>query len=122
MVSTSRQDGTRPALRIVQAALLAVLITVGGSEAWAQAAAPRQKTSFPEAAPGPDRRRPADDVKGLVALFVRPEDLSHRGRWDDAGTGAVRQGWTKKRPREARLRQSGSSISAKTNWPMRCRS
>ena len=123
MVSTSRHDGTKPALRIVQAVLLAVLIAVGGSEALAQAAAPKQKTfNSPEAAARAliEAVR-ADDVKGLVALFgPGSEDLVSSGdEVDDAGDRALFvKAWDEKR----RLVRSGYGkrvlYIGKDDWPM----
>jgi hypothetical protein len=93
MVSTCHHDGTRPAPRIILAALLAVLIAVGGSEAWAQAAAPKQTTfKSPEAAAKAlIYAVRTDDVKALTALFgPGSEDLVSSGdEVDDAGDRAL---------------------------------
>ena len=85
MVSTWRHDGTRPALRIVLAALAAVLIVIGGPGAEARAAAPQQKTfKSPEAVvKALIDAAAAQDVKALVSLFgPGSEDLVSSG--DDA--------------------------------------
>ncbi len=85
MVSYRHHDGKRPVLRFIPAALLAVLIVIGGSTAWGQAAAPKQKTfKSPEAAvKALMAAAAAQDVKTLVALFgPGSEDIVSSG--DDA--------------------------------------
>jgi hypothetical protein len=123
MVSTWRHDGTRPALRLVLAALAAVLIVIGGPGAEAQAAAPQQKTfKSPEAAvKALIDAAGAQDVKALVALFgPGSEDLVSSG--DDAADARDRALLVKAYGEAHRLERPGYGrrilYIGKDDWPM----